>query len=358
MKFIKSSLNTILRYSKYILFFWISLVGFPYIYIEQLGKYTNFEYTFSAFFVLGLFYIYYTEHNRVLNRMYWGSALSSFLLVELFFFLLFAQYYFLIAVVVLLSALPIGFFLFKLFLKDKPEKSRSFKYVEFCRKKAGAALCCIMAVVLLIPSGMGLYEEYIDVTDDKAWAEFVASYNSKAEESEAPVSLFEANRETLAKINDWDKLKKDERIELIQKIGIIEEEYLGLSNHAEVIITTDKLPEYEYGNYVNNKKAITINVSHICNDSVEENISTILHEVFHVYEYHVVSILNFDSDDVQNSYYFEDARRWYDNINNYCSGTEDFAKYKAQPLEADANAHAQKRTAQYLLFAQYCKTPG
>lgn len=81
---------------------------------------------------------------------------------------------------------------------------------------------------------------------------------------------------------------------------------------------------------------------------MQDNLRVVCHEVFHAYEYYVVDNIDFDSDMVQNNYYFKNARKWRDNIKNYVPGIVDYEMYSDQPLEADARQYAEERVTAYL----------
>lgn len=352
---VKEILKSLLPYSKYLMFVFLAISGFPRIYIEQLDTYANTTYIMVFYYAFSIVFIFFAENNRVLNKMEWGPTLSSLVIIELYFCILFAQNHFYITIVLLAASVIADILLYRHFLNCRPEKKHAEKYREFCKNKTSAAMCCLLSAALVIPSGIGYYEEYVDTFDLSDWEVFIQLFNEETESAGKPESLFDRHADTLSDINKWDSLNKDERTDLIRKIGLIEEEYLGIKNYAEIIITTEKLPEYEYGYYNDKEKVIRLNVQHICGDPAEENINTILHEVFHAYEHYVVSTLDFESEAVRTSYYYADARRWSENIDNYYSGSDNYSKYKSQPLEADARAHAEARVYEYLDYAVQCE---
>lgn len=90
-----------------------------------------------------------------------------------------------------------------------------------------------------------------------------------------------------------------------------------------------------------------INYGHLSSGDVSDILRTIMHEMHHAFVYYTLSTLNFESDEVKNSYYYQKAREWKENSKNYIHSSVSFDEYMNQPIEADARAYAEERAAVY-----------
>lgn len=348
---VKKTIRQAVPLVKYVIFLHIALFGFPYLYVNALRCYVDRTCAILVFFVLCCALDHFVSGNRYLKRSGWGKSVSSVLIAELFCLILFAQYHFVLAV--LLAAALLAFFVwfYKTVYASRPEKQKYRRYRMLCRHKAVSALCCAAAAVLVIPACIGAYREGEYAVSLEEWQVFVSLFNESADDEEG-LSLFEKYSSSLDELENWERLSRKERLALLEKVGLIEEEYLGVESEIPIVISSIKMDKYTCAYYEDETKEIRINIEHIDNASLEENLTTILHEVFHSYQHYVCDRLDFDSDLVRNSYYYRDARAWHDNMDHYVSGYADFDAYEAQPLEADARAYSESRVLEYLSFAQ------
>lgn len=343
----KKSILATAPYLKYILFIWIGIGGCYDLYFEGFNSYVDNFYFIIVYFFFCASFQFFMGRNKEIQKSKWGRVFISGIEIEMYFITLFAQKHFAAALIILLGLIAVHVWLYRLLILSN--KNADYLSDRKRKDKLGLLVSGIAAIVLLIPSCVGVYEEYAasSITAEE-WAAFVEILNEEASD-EPQETLFEKHEETLSEISNWNSLENDKKIELIYKIGIIELEHLGISDDVGIQIQADKIDEYTLGYYSDSEKQIVINTAHICSDSVEENINTISHEVFHAYQYYVVSSVDFDSWFVQNSYYFEDARRWKENIENYISADIDFESYQVQPLEADAGLYAEQRVNEYMI---------
>lgn len=346
MKMGKKFCQKYIPYTKYVLFSWIAINGMPRIYIEQLGVYLNTYMILVPYFMFCMAIMISIERNPISKRYKWTPAIISILDMEVFSFVLFAQYYFVLSLLILAIGIAAVAFYYRRLLKNRPLKARTEKYRKFCRNMSTVAFAYLFAFFLIIPAGIGVYKEYIDVLTMNEWIEFLEAIELDNVEK-APV---DKEKQTLlsARLAKWNELNSDEKACLLYEIGIREEQYLGIDNYASITMATEKMDVFTLAYYSDEDRIIRINVAHIQEDDAKENVKTILHEVFHAYQHYVVSTLDFSSDVVLNSYYFADAREWKKNMDNYVSGVADFDAYEAQKLEADARNYADERVCVYL----------
>ena len=344
----KKTVQRTVPFLKYILFIWIAVGGCYNLYFDCFGSYVDKIFFIIAYFGFCAFFQFFTKRNREIRKSEWGTVFVNIVMIEIYFFVLFAQQHFAASIVILLFLEAASLFLSYVIASNNHSETDSESKKKRYSEKARHLVCCLAAVVLIIPSAMGIYEEYFEAAiTAEEWAAFVEIFEAAKTDSseETPFSEY---RETLDSIAEWNELSNKEKVETVQGIGLIELEHLGVSDDVGIKIRTDKMDEYTMGYYLDSEKQIVINIGHICSDSIEENIDTITHEIFHAYQHYVVYSVDFESDFVKTSYYFEDAREWKDNMDNYISADKDFKAYQAQPLEADASAYAQQRTTEYM----------
>lgn len=333
---------------KYILFIWIAVGGCCNLYFDFFGSYVDKFFFIIAYFVFCAVFQFFMYRNREIRKSEWGKVFVNAVMIEAYFFVLFAQQHFIAALAVLLGLEAASLLLSHVITSGNYSETDSESRLKRYTERARHLVCCLAAAILIIPCAMGIYEEYVETSvSAEEWAAIV-DFFEESKTGSSKNDPFSKYGKTLDNVGKWNTLEDEEKIETVRQIGLIELEHLGVSKDVGIKIGTDKIDEYTMGYYLDSEKQIVINISHIRSDSVEENVNTITHEIFHAYQHYVVSSIDFDSDFVKTSYYFEDAREWKDNIDNYISAEYDFDGYQTQPLEADASAYAEERTAEYM----------
>lgn len=355
----KSFFSDILKitapYYKLMFFAIIAIFGFPTIYITLFDRYINKIYVSAFYFIICIWFLCYIEKNKIIKKSKWGVWVINLCVIEMFFLILFAQEHFIAADVIFAVIIILALLLPRLISRKITHISDAEKFSSYRDTKASAIWCFLAAVILFVPSVVGFGEEYLSDNMKKAdWQKYVDSFNQSESSSEED-TIFGKHHATVMKLKDWDNMNSDEKIDLVRKIALIEEEHLGIPNSAEIVITSEKTDSLENASYSDSKKKIKVNVEHLNNGTAKEVVTSIAHEVFHAYEHYIIANTDFDSDIVKTSYFYKDAREWKENSENYCSPEVNFNKYKAQPLERDARAYAQRRIVDYvaLLLPKY-----
>lgn len=334
---------------KYALFIWIAAGGCYDLYFEGFNGYVDNLCFIVVYFIFCAAFWFLTDRNREIRKSELGRAAVNGIIIEMFFFILFSQSHFAFSVGIILGILLSYILIYVLFIRESSNEENHEATRKKQKERLQLFICGYAAIAMLIPTGVGAYEEYFETAlSADEWAIFVEVFNENNSE-DTEESLFERHEETLLEIKEWDSMDNREKTELISKIGLMELENLGVSESVGIKIQADKIDEYTLGYYLDSKKQIIINEQHIFYGDIEENIRTISHEAFHAYQHYVVDSFNFESEFVQNSAYCEDARIWKDNIDNYIQAEHDFEGYQSQPLEADANAYAWLRAEEYML---------
>lgn len=342
---------------RYIGVFWCLLVGFPIFYCADVDLFLTPHELSVIYLVCFVVVQVIFEQNHMLRDSVYGPTAVTILMVELPFFFFYVQYRFWVAVALLVLIVASSCAIHHISITAVPACSRSDRRRLFALDKATSFGLRAAAALLLIPAIVGYFKETkTPDLSDTDWIRFVQDF----EEQEVPqreLTLFERHADTVAELNEWDRLNNERRLDLLRRIGLIEMEYLGV-NGVDVQIDSEKMPMSYFAYYDDSIKQIRINIVHICSDDVEENVNTILHEVFHVYQHSVVDSLDFNSEQVQNSFYYSQARIWNENFKNYVTGANDYNAYATQPVEADANRHADARTAEYLAATGMLRADG
>lgn len=347
----KKIATSIIPFLKYILFIWIATGGCYDLYFFGAARYVDRVYFITAYFIFCALFRLLMNRNRELKKSAWGNTFVDGIIIEMYFVTLFAQEHLYTAIFIVLALVLIHVFLLLAALSVNANPTDSQEIINRCKDRTQRIVCCFATIAFILPSCIGLYEEYLEVNlTAEEWSAFVDSIKDDSDNSEEP--LYEKHKNTVQKISNWDSLDNISKINLIYEIGIIELENLGIDDDVGITIEADKIDEYTLGYYLDSKKQIIINIGHICSDDVAENIDTVAHEVFHAYQHYVISSVDFESDFVKTSYYYEDAREWKDNMQNYISAEYDFSAYQSQPLEADASEYAAERVNEYMLAIQ------
>lgn len=100
---------------------------------------------------------------------------------------------------------------------------------------------------------------------------------------------------------------------------------------------------YTCGYYIDSSKEIFINYKYLNEGELKDVLQTILHEMHHAFVHYTVENIDYESELVQDNYYYKQAREWKENTENYISSNINFDEYQNQPIEADARAYAEER---------------
>ena len=342
--------QTVMTCLQFMTLAWIAFTGFPRIFIYATGTYLDKAWVASAYCGAVLIFILLSSWNPVLSKMKLSSVVKCLLVSECYLLLVFAQKHLVLAIVAVAVATVVGVLL-HLWIRSQNHDltQRSFNARIRCIHTANAFLCVAASIIFLVPSLIGFYDEFIDTITIEEFEAIVQEYKDEAiKMRQDEKDVFKEHPDVLRGVASWETLSLEDRVKLVQKIALIEEDHLGIQDLTGVSVVAEKLDENECGHYLNSEKTISINIAHILNSPVENVIATVAHETFHRFEYQTVASLDFSKEDVKNSYFYRDARRWHDNMEHYAIAGIDYELYKEQPLEHDAFQYAEERTQVYL----------
>ena len=342
--------QTVMTCLQFMTLAWIAFTGFPRIFIYATGTYLDKAWIATAYCGAVLFFILLSSWNPVLSKMKYASVVKCLLVSEIYLLLLFAQKHAVLAILAVGVVMAVGALLHLWIRKQNRDLlQRSFKARIRCLHTANALLCVAASLIFLVPSLIGFYDEFIDTMTIEEFEAFAQEYKAEAvKRRQGEKDVLNEHPEVIQGIASWETLSLEDRVKLVQKIALMEEDYLGIQDLTEVVVVSEKLDEYECGHYADSEKTVSINVANIVNSSAEALIRTTAHEVFHVFEYKTVASLDFSDEDVKNSYFYRDARRWHDNMENYAIAAIDYESYKEQPLEHDAFQYGEERVQVYM----------
>ena len=323
-------------------------------YFPSVGLYLEpYSVAFMFAVVIGIVQMIFSS-QRFYSDTLTGIIISSFISVEACLLLIFAQYHPVAAILILVATICIFLFIARLIGEiNIHNRNRIRNFRKKCRKLSFRMTAFIAAIILIVPSVMGIYTEFFRATlTEKEWSEFYEWYSSLSFEEEEQA---DASPHPLEELSKWDSLSLEDKERLIRIVAEIEKEYLGIAHLTIeycVEVNTAKMEEHTLAFFSPLSRNIFINVRFLNETSLEKAITTILHELHHAYVYHTLDILDFDSPEVQTSFYYESARQWKENSENYVNGATSYGDYYSQPIERDARAHSEARTPFYMQFAK------
>lgn len=107
------------------------------------------------------------------------------------------------------------------------------------------------------------------------------------------------------------------------------------------------------GEFDRTKNVISIDVKHLDKATNEEVINSIAHETQHAYTSYLVENLDFDSNPIYQTPYFDKVKSWRDNQEEYIDGSMgNFELYESQPLEVEARAYATDETERIISYIE------
>ena len=292
--------------------------------------------------------------NPMLKNTKSGIVVGVILNIELMLFLLFAQYHLLLSALFIVAAIIFSSWLTKKIISVNRERRKiTPKLRKWCKHRSHSLVAYILSAILIIPAGIGYYEEYEKYSlSAEEWAVFVEWFNEDSEEVEEKEKDVIPHEDKISDLLKWDKLNVAEKERVIRSIALIEKEELGISDNLEIIVSTEKMSDYTCGYYIDSSKEIFINYKYLNEGKLEDVLQTILHEMHHAFVHYTVENIDYDSELVQENYYYKQAREWKENTENYISSNTNYDEYRNQPIEADARAYAEERVEYYLEYVE------
>lgn len=144
----------------------------------------------------------------------------------------------------------------------------------------------------------------------------------------------------------WEMLSHQVRLAALQQVANAECDYLGIPYRLSVSAAEMERNSVR-GYYTHENHSICLNRVLVDTMSAEENLSTLLHEVYHAFEYAVVEVYEETDASFQNLRLFESAWAYSREFDNYINGAEDFDAYINQLVERDSKSYSDQRLRDY-----------
>ncbi len=125
----------------------------------------------------------FINSNPMLKNTKSGIISGTILTIEIMLFLLFAQYHLLLAAIIVASIFFFSSWLtLKIISVNKEKRRLTSKLKKWCHNRSNALVTYVLCLVLLVPAGIGTYEEYYKYSlSSEEWATFVEWFNEDSE---------------------------------------------------------------------------------------------------------------------------------------------------------------------------------
>ena len=330
----------------------VQFVPYTNFYILELDLYIH---RYGCGILLAIFYVIYTYLMGKIEDLYedYSRALAVYLLPVSFVLLgIFAQYHFKTALVLLgLCILTTVSFcvLLECAKKRMPENQRKkLANKSFQKHISGCTLGFLVKAYNIILLPAALIGGYCFVTQMPLARPSIGEANLAVFETDADGENFKIEyMEQFSGLSEaeWQNLNCGEKITILQKLVNLETTCLNIN---PVKIASRRLNMSALGEYANEGSLIYIDYKFLATAKADECIRVICHEVRHAYQFYVVEMLDWDNEQVQRGYFYREARRWKNEMENYASGDDDFDKYYQQAMEVDARDYAVKASEFYM----------
>lgn len=164
---------------------------------------------------------------------------------------------------------------------------------------------------------------------------------------ERSITTLEDHIEEISRINSWNSLTADEKLNMMNLIAKIESDNLGLEETP--LVRIQNMKDSLLGSYSEEENLIRINVDHLEDQDKSQYIKTIAHECFHAWEYKIIDVYgSLQNDNIKGLYPYNKASIYKNELDNYVSGGDDYKKYSSQAVEQDAEAYGNSRCQLYM----------
>ncbi|MCQ2497151.1 MAG: hypothetical protein MJ131_11240 [Lachnospiraceae bacterium] len=161
------------------------------------------------------------------------------------------------------------------------------------------------------------------------------------------------NIEKIAKIGRkelWDELSLDDKLEVLRNIAYSEVYNLGLYSPVNLVLSYENY--YKYGSYDRENNRVILNIDHVRDDEPGIILDTLLHEMYHIYEYELTDLFNEVSGRYKRLKPFRSCESYMKEMQNYEHGgsgdAEQYMRYYTQDMEEDSRFYAEYMSDIYL----------
>ena len=281
-----------------------------------------------------------------------GKACENRFFLELLFYLfptlallllVFMQYHPVISILLLVVLIGLTVTFRVLLYREGGARSRRPKVRARQREAAGRLFVILAAALLLVPGVFSVFVYSLESPTVTASEQAAASVSEKTEAYTglAPeLTFLNAFRDEV-----WDECGAQERVAALERLLQYESEKLGM---PPVPLAAARLRPTVLGEFDPADNDIHVDLDMLQEADAKRAMETLLHEAYHAFQFYLIDEIDWEADYTQNAY-FNEARSWLENKENYVSGAEDFDAYYEQPLERSARWYSYEESFDLLM---------
>lgn len=154
----------------------------------------------------------------------------------------------------------------------------------------------------------------------------------------------QVSEETLDRLREerWQTLDLQERMDVLGEVCGAESARLGLN--APLVLRAKALDEDTLGNYRPDRQEISVALDLLENGSGLDCVSTLLHEVYHCYEWMLVELYCAAPEEYRNMWAFRHVEAY---MREFRTEPESYEDYVVRACETHAREYAELRTLEY-----------
>ncbi len=215
-------------------------------------------------------------------------------------------------------------------------KLLKFRFKHFLHGTRSIVAICLAVVIVSIGTnsflGNPMYKTNIQsstsVFDSKPWT------------VEKQIDVVEKLRPEI-----WGELSRCEKQAVLGTVRNIEIKYLGITHPVELGFSV--LEPNTLGEYRENLHQVVIDLKHLDTSPVEDILKSLLHEMYHAYQYEQIKVLEYVPKEYQQLLMFSNPIEYAEEVVNYTDGDDNYFSYRMQTLEMMANNYADSGCTQY-----------
>lgn len=179
--------------------------------------------------------------------------------------------------------------------------------------------------------------------------------NVEATQQEMQILDAEAVGAELVKLHEdvWCKMTLQERLDLLQVVANLEQQYLGIPQSLEVRIKT--LDCGVLGSYEDFSWRIYVDRALVEEGSSWQALVTIFHEAYHAYEHRMVDAYEKLGEEHRTLLAFREAKVYAQEFEEYIDSGDDVTGYYVQECEEDARNYSERRVLEYYEALTECE---
>lgn len=226
-------------------------------------------------------------------------------------------------------------------LKRAVAKNRITKALD-----CGGIYAGVAAIVLLIPI-INIRYKYDAVAVAK-WDTALCDevYPTRKEVAANHIDAFEK----IMLWDTWNTLEAQKKLDVVQELCACEAEYWGMREAPKAVV--DDLGEGVVGAYIPDRKVVAINKGSLEETDPAMILETVMHEMYHAWEYELVELYKNTSHEQRNMRVFQPCATYLMEMQDYKTAGDDIEsqkEYYFQKMEEDS------RTNSEIALNEYCE---